>query len=149
MINYEKLSKLTEQFNQDRNEAINGLEGHDRIAAMAEYDSQVAMITQREQLISIGVNSKDVEHNLNEIIEALELIGVTVLRKNVPDIRVVGVLEQALDDLVPLMWKCEGYFEVIDADPKGEFLSRGMFQLKQLAFAGAVSLDPEVVSLFK
>jgi hypothetical protein len=149
MINMAKLNELTDKFCASRNEFLDGLSDKERLFKAAEYDSELPMITQREQLILIGVNSKDVEHNLHEILTALELIGVVVLRKGVPDEHLVSVLERSLDDLVPCMWKCEGYQEVIDADPDGRFLSKGMKELKQAMFSGAVSLDSDVLSLFK
>lgn len=149
MINTEKIASLTEKFNADREEFLSGFTGEERMFKAAEYDSELPRITQREQLILIGVNARDVEHNLAEIITALEMIGVIVLRKNVPDDHLREVLEKSLDDLVPCMWKCEGYQEVIDADPHGKFLSKGMKELKQAMFSSGVSLDSDVLSLFK
>lgn len=145
----EKLEKLTLAFNQDRDEHLAGLFGPERMLAAADYDRNLPMITQREQLISIGVKARDIEGNLEEVLHALNLIGVKVLKRNVPKEIIASTLDKALDDLVPCIWKCDGYCEVIDVDPRGEFLPKGVAELKALALSGAISLDSEVISMFE
>jgi hypothetical protein len=148
MIDMVKLNAFTDEFNSAREEHLLGLEGTERMKAAALYDKDRPKTSQRQQLISIGVNAKDLEHNLQEVILGLDLMGVKVLRKGVPNERVIDVLDKALDDIVPSMWKCDGYFEVIDADPRGEFLSRGDRELKRIAFSGLVEITPDLVQVF-
>jgi hypothetical protein len=148
MIDMAKLNYFTDEFNRDREEHLFGLEGLERMKAAALYDQDRPKTSQRQQLISIGVNANDLEHNLKEVILGLDLMGVKVMRKGVPDERVIDVLDKALDDILPSMWKCDGYFEVIDADPRGEFLSRGERELKRIAFSGVVEVTPDLVQVF-
>ena len=123
MINHAKLTNLVESFNKSRNEYIFQFSPDLFDLAAFNFDSSRPATTNKEQLEKIGVDCSDVNGNLEEIVEGLRLIGVSLIFKNMPRYRIVEVISHVINDETLDLWRGEHMSEYVDLDPANEYIT--------------------------
>jgi hypothetical protein len=114
-IDTEKLEKIVFEWNSERNNYIDGLSEDEKISGLIQFDSTRPLTTNRIQLETIGVDCSNLEDNIEEVIQALALIGVKVMiSENTKMDAVVATMKRAIEDQVHEIWRPDGMFEVIE-----------------------------------
>ena len=113
-INHNLIEATVKNHNSRRNRYIKSRSDISNLEAAMIFDCSQKLTTNRIQLEFVGVDCSDVSKNYEEIVEALRLLGITIIDERVTRDVAVKHITCAIEEEVTECWRNEGMQEVIE-----------------------------------